>query len=250
MCSMKVYRVSPEQVESRRRRAAKMAAVLAVFTFIVPLIINELLDHRWRRFTHPLDSVEIMFLAGFVVAMGGLLAWSVFRQTRKARRDADQALSVVITVEDSCVTKRQDGGIEIKLAFPEIRRLEQYKKFLVLRTDSPGKSIIVPQSIAGYDQLKTDLMQRSAAPLVEHKQSLLWDLLGIAAFLSAVGLLMLSDKLVVSIACAFIIGVLTWSVLRISRDQNVTRKVKCQSVVGLFFLVSACLVRAWFVFNS
>jgi hypothetical protein len=247
---MKVYRVSPDQIESRRRRAVKIAAVVAVFTFVAPLIITELVDHRWRWFTYPPDSVEIMFLVAYVVAMGGLLVWSIFSQTRKARRDADQALSVVITVEDSCVTKRQDGGIEIKLAFPEIRRIEQYRKFLVLRTDSPGKSIVVPQSIDGYDQLKRDLMLRSAAPLVEQKQSLLWGLLGIAACLSAVGLLMLKDKLVVGIACVFIISVLAWSVLRVSRDQNVTLKIKRQSVLGLFVLASACLVRAWFVWNS
>jgi hypothetical protein len=52
-------------------------------------------------------------------------------------------------------------------------------------------------------------MQRSAAPLVERTQSLLWGLLGIAALLSAVGLLMLKNKLVVGIACVFIIGVLS-----------------------------------------
>lgn len=247
---MKVYRVSPSQIESRRRRAVKIAAMVGAFTFVAPLIITELVDHRWRWFTHPLDSVEIMFLVIYVVAMGGLLTWSIFSHMRKARRDADQALSVVITVEDSCVTKRQDGGIEIKLAFPEIKRIEQYRKAFVLCTDSPRKRIIVPETIEGYEQLKAELTQLSAAPLVERTQSLLWGLLGIAAFLSAVGLLMLKDKLVVGIACVFIVGVLAWSVLRVSRDQNVTLKIKRQTVLGLFILASACLVRAWFVWNS
>jgi hypothetical protein len=247
---MKVYRVSRDQIESRRRRAVKIAAMFAVLAFVVPLIFTEWSNKSWRWFTHRPDNIEIMFLGGFVVSMGGLLAWSIIRQTRKAGRDVDQALSVEITVDENTVTKRQDGGIEIKLAFPEIRRIEQYRKFLVVRSDSPGKSIVVPQTIDGYDQLKSDLMLRSAAPLVEHKQSLLWGLLGIAAFLAAVGLLMLNDKLVVAVACVFIISVLTWSVLRVTRDQNVTQKAKRQSVFGLFFLVFGCLVRAWLVWHS
>ena len=68
--------------------------------------------------------------------------------------------------------------------------------------------------------------------------------------LSAVGLLMMKDKLVVGIACVFIIGILARSALQLSRDQNVTLKIKRQSVLGLFMLASACLVRAWFVWNS
>jgi len=250
MWPMKVYRVSADRIESQRRRAVKVAAVQAVFTFITPLIITECLNYRRHRIIYPLDRELIILFLVFSAAMGCVLAGSIFWTIRRARRNVDLALSIEITVEEGYVTKRQDGGIEVKLALPEIKRIEQYRKAFVLRTDSPGRYILVPQTIEGYDQLKTELIQMSAAPLVERKRTPLWEWLVFAGFLSSIGLLMLKDKLAVGMACLFIIGVLTWSVLRIAQDQNVTRKARRQLVLGFLAIASAYAVRAWIVWNS
>src|SRR5437899_9561636 len=88
MMEATIYRISATRQAQYRRRAIAIGVIAAIATFFLPILISDQRRGFRSFFTSSPDMVEVALFAGYVVAMGALLTWGVWRTLKRAQVNA------------------------------------------------------------------------------------------------------------------------------------------------------------------
>jgi hypothetical protein len=233
-----IYRISPQQAEVERKKSLMRSLTFLAAIFAAVIIFTPAAKE---------DSRSTLL---FLIFMGALLAFIMFRQLRSINRAIRKGIeSYELEIDETQITRRHADLQPLTIGFGEITEIEQRTgQGTRIKTAQSNRNIWLPCEIEEYGAALEMIRQRSGAAL--KKRNYNWVRMYSAAVVYLIGwfILMYSHerRLVLTLSAALTIGLL-WCVVVIWRNPGVSRKLKLRMLFALLPIAAlvARFVQAW-----
>jgi hypothetical protein len=185
----------------------------------------------------PVWPLAIVVPLWFIAVLSGV------RGSLRRQRLAWQSFELSLSSEG--IRRSMSGYPDVEIRRDEISAIKERRSGLVVRSHRGGPGLIIPKGLAGFDEVRQDLMSRHG---IEKQRGdahgLVWSLLAVVATLSAFVVVFLSTNplVVVPLAVIMLVGA-GWAIWVVRRSAYVDERTK-QTIWFVLMPALAAVFRA------
>jgi hypothetical protein len=204
--------ITSDRSRDRRIRLVLWGSILALVGIAFVGIVGA------RSFNKQVDAVLAFSSVAIVVcAVGGAYLIALRMGIERVR------LASVFLLTDRELVYRRSEWPDVRIGMSEVERVYEPREVLVVESIEPRRRIVIPKSVRGFTNLRTELLKHSAITEAPRSSPLLF-ILAVANYLCWAMVLLSRKVTIVGVAGLLVLSSQAWYCLRIGRNVRGHRK--------------------------